>query len=187
MKNLRALLEDTQVTPELDAAVESETRGALALLDTAALYATFSPGQAPSWVETLLLPLAENSEAEGRERPPIGVTVFVSTIGVALEEELARALAQGEGLRSRILTAVGEELAEQSGHFVARLLAEEAKNEACELSDRRPLTTPDQQQSLLETLDAARIPLSFDAGGHLSPRFSRLGYVLWWPPAKKRK
>lgn len=185
MKNLRALLEDPQTTPELETAVQAETQSALTLLDTAALYATYAPGQGPAWVESLLAPSLD--EESGKERTPIAVTLYVSTIGPRLEETLAQALAQGEGLRSRILTAVGEELAEQSGHFVSRLLAEEAKNDACDLSDRRLLPEVDQTQALLEALDAARIPIAYDAGGHLTPRFTRLGYVLWWPPAKKRK
>ena len=178
MRNLRALSENAQATPELEKAVETEIRAVAGLLETAALYATFAPDACPPGLTSV-------RAAEG-ERPPLSLTLFAATVGVGLEEEIARTLSRGEALRSRVLTALGEELADQSAQFVARLVNEEAKDDAFELSDRRPLASMDEQKTLLNTLDAARIPLSFDAGGHLTPRFSRLGYVLWWPPSKKR-
>ncbi len=180
LKNLRALMEGAQATPELEKDMEAESRAALPLLQTAALYATFAPGQGPAWTEPLWTAVPD-------EDAPVALTLFAATIGLGLEGEIGRALERSESFRSRVLAALGEELADQSAHFVARLLAEEAKDDACELSDRRPLNAAEDQQALLETLDASRIPLSFDAGGHLVPRFSRLGYVLWWPPTKKKK
>ncbi|MBK8872170.1 MAG: hypothetical protein IPN19_14320 [Elusimicrobia bacterium] len=84
----------------------------------------------------------------------------MSTIGVPFENELGDALARGEGLRSRLLTAL-EELAEQSALFVERLVAEEARQESCELEERRLFSDP-EWIGRPSRLGADQVGLSFD-------------------------
>jgi hypothetical protein len=180
LRNLKALLDDPQLTPELDKAVESEIQTALNRLDTAALFATVTPAQSPEWMGPLWGPAPD-------EKPPVAQTVFVATIGTGLETELADALTRGEGLRSRILTAIAEELADQAASFIERLVAEEARQESCELEERRPLSGPTDVQSALDLLEASRLSIVYDSAGHLSPRFTRTGTLPWGPPAKKKK
>nr|HNI56236.1 hypothetical protein [Elusimicrobiota bacterium] len=66
MRNLRALSENAQATPELEKAVETEIRSVASSLETAALYATFSPDACPTG-------LASVRPGEG-ERPPLSLT-----------------------------------------------------------------------------------------------------------------
>lgn len=184
LRNLKSLLDETQPTPELEKAVEAEMRAAESRLDTSALFETVTPAQAPVWMGPLWGP-DPNSVPD--QKPPVAQTLFVVTIGTAFETDLSEALSRGEGLRSRILTALGEELADQAAVFVERLVAEEARQESCELEDRRTFSASSDIQSVLDLLDAGRLSISYDAAGHLAPRFTRVGALPWGPPAKKKK
>lgn len=166
LRNLKSLLAGTPITPEIEKAVEAEGLSAGAKLDTAALFDTGGP----------FGPFRENP----------AVTLFVATIGTPLETELAEALARGDGLRSRILTAFGEELADQAAIFVERLVAEEARQDSCELEERQSLSSAEEIQSALSRLDAGRLSIAYDSGGHFTPRFTRVGVLPWGPPAKKK-
>lgn len=180
LRNLKSLLDDAQPTPELEKAVESEIVAASDRLDTAALFETIVPVQAPAWMGPLWGPAPA-------AKPPVAHTLYVATIGAAIERDLAEALSRGEGLRSKILTAIGEELADQAANFVERIVAEEAHHESCEPEDRRPFSTLQDIQPVLERLEAGRLSIVFDEAGHLSPRFTRAGTIPWGPPAKKNK
>lgn len=180
LRGLKALMGGTQVTPELEKAVETEVERARELYSTAAVYNTFNRGEAPAWTESLW----ETKNDAGAK--PVAVTLYAATIGAGLEGELGGALSRGEALRSQILTSLGEESAEQAAGFVYRLLAEEAKEESCELSPRAGAMEAGQQRDILSALEADKVQIQIDSQGHLLPRFTRAGYVLWWPPAKKR-
>ena len=180
LRNLKSLLDGAALTPELEKAVESEIQAVLSRLDTAALFETLTPVQSPPWMGPLWGPAPD-------AKPPVAQTLFVATIGPAIEVELAQALSRGEGLRSKILTAIGEELADQAAHFIERLVAEEARQESCELEDRRSFSTPQDIHPLLDRLEAGRLSIAFDGAGHLSPRFTRVGTMPWGPPAKQKK
>jgi hypothetical protein len=180
LRSLKALTGDTRLTPELEKAVEQEINNAQDLYSTAALYSTYNTEQSPAWAGTLWESKNENGAR------PVALTLFAATVGPALERELASSIDRGENLRSQILTCLGEEAADQASNFIYRLLQEEAKQESCELSDRRAPET-EQQRELLSILEADKIPVVLDDKGHLTPRFSRAGYILWWPPAKQRR
>ena len=165
-------------TPEVDQAVEAESKAAE--VDTSALYVTVPKTGAPSWS-------APYWKASGEDPAPVALTFFVSTIGAPLESTLADALARGESFRSKILTALGEELADQSARFLERLAAEEARLDACEILNRRDFSQPDEVRAVLALLDASRVSVSVDPEGRLAPRFTRVGAIPWGPPSKKRK
>ncbi len=174
-------MENAQPTPELEKAVESEGENAVALYATAAVYETVDRAKSSPWMEPLWTAEPETGAV------PVAVTFFVATIGPGLEEELAAALTRGEGLRSQILTALGEESAEQAANFLTRLVGDEAKEEACELSPRFNVTVPELQRQILLLLGSDKIQIQMDNVGHLSPRFTKIGHLLWWPPSKRRK
>lgn len=182
LKGLKALTPNAQLTPELEKAVEAEIARAQELFATAALFETFGPDALPEWARTLAD--ATRGEKGGK---PVAVTFYAATIGTGLEGELGDALSRGEGLRSQILTSLGEESAEQAANFVCRLVADEAKEESCELSDKAPAEAPELRRNILSVLEAEKVQIQMDNVGHLIPRFTRTGYVLWWPPAKKAK
>ncbi|MBL0058477.1 MAG: hypothetical protein IPP35_05090 [Elusimicrobia bacterium] len=180
LRNLKSLLDNAQITPELEKAAEAEALGSIHRLDTAALYGTWTPAQAPAWMEPLWRP------APGGTKGPVCLTLYTATIGTGFELELAEALSRGEGLRARLLTALGEELADQAAHFIERLVSEEARQDSCELEDRRDFSDPQDIRATLELLDAARLAMSYDAASHLTPRFTRAGALPWGPPSKHR-
>lgn len=176
LKNLKALTGRAQATPELESAVETEIGRASSLYATAALYDTFRPGKTPDSIVSLWRPPA------GAPGAPVALTLYVATIGTPLEEALGGALSRGEALLSQVLTAVGEESAEQAAGFVARLAADEAAKEGCELSDRRDVPEADLRREVLSLLGSDKLGITLDGPGHLSPRFSRVGGLLWYPP-----
>lgn len=180
LRGLRALLQDARPTPELEKAVQDEIEHALPTFETAAVTTTFPRNQIPDWCEPLVR-VDENTPT------PIALTLFAATVGTAIEETLADALSRGEDLRSRVLSSLGEEAAEQAATFVERLMTEEARRDACEISDRHTLPQESMRALLLEHVDAARVMITLDSAGHLSPRFTRLGFILWWPLSKKKK
>jgi hypothetical protein len=179
LKNLKALTGDAHTTPELESAVDSEMRRAGDLYATAALYDTLEPGRTPEALADLW-----QKPADGAAEP-VALTLYAATIGPRLEDALGDALSRGEGLMSRVLTAVGEEAADQAAAFVQKLVAEEAVQDGLELYPRREAAV-DRRGEALALLGADKIGVTLDAAGHLTPRFTRVGGILWYP-AKKRK
>ncbi len=177
LRHLKAL-GGAQETPELDQAVEAEIRAAS--LETAALYATAARAEAPEWSTPYW-------QASAESPAPVALTFFATTIGSFFEIELAAALSRGETFRSQVLTALGEELADQAARFVERLAAEEARLDSCEVMDRLDFSRPEEIGRALDWLEASRAPVSLDPAGRISPRFSRVGAIPWGPPEKKRK
>ena len=180
LRNLKVLLDNPQETPELSSDIEAEAKAAQALLDTAALYTTVVRGSAPGELETFWEPVAGDPA-------PVALTLFSAKIGGGLETELSGALSRGETFRGRVLTALGEELADQAAVFIERLVGEEAQSDACELLSRRLCTEDNPQRAVLTFLDAGRIGIGQDSAGHRFPRFTRVGVIPWGPPSKKRK
>jgi hypothetical protein len=179
LKNLKALAGDTHPTPELEKAVEAELRRAGDLFSTAALYNTYDPGETPEALASLWEPAPEDP------RKPVAITLYAATVGAGMEEELGNALSRGEKLMSQVLTAVGEESAEQAAAFVQRLVSEEAIQESCELTPRRE--APEAlKREVLSFLSAEKVGIAVDGQGHLSPRFTRVGALQWYPPKKKK-
>jgi hypothetical protein len=177
LRHLKAL-GGAQETPELDQAVEAEIRAAS--LETAALYATAARAEAPEWSTPYW-------QASAESPAPVALTFFATTIGSFFEIELAAALSRGETFRSQVLTALGEELADQAARFVERLAAEEARLDSCEVMDRLDFSRPEEIGRALDWLEASRAPVSLDPAGRIAPRFSRVGAIPWGPPEKKRK
>jgi hypothetical protein len=180
LKNLKALTGQARATPELEQAVETEIRRAADLYATAAAYATFEPGKTPAALASFW------EKPVGAPAEPVALTLYVATIGLPLEEELGGALSRGEAFLSQVLTAVGEESADQAAGFVGRLVEEEASREGCELSDRRDAGTPEARREVLALLGGDKLGVAVDAPGRLSPRFTRVGGLLWYPPKKRR-
>lgn len=179
LRGLKTLMGETQTTPELEKAVEAEIQRARELTATAAVYDTLGPEASPAWAG----PLWETVSESGTK--PVAVTFFAATVGPGLEEELGHALTHGEGLRSRVLTSLGEESADQAAQFVCRLVAEEAKGESCPLSGPVTAEEAGRRAEILSALGADKVAIQVDGQGHLSPRFTRVGHILWYPPAKK--
>ncbi|HOW27745.1 MAG TPA: hypothetical protein PK876_04490 [Elusimicrobiota bacterium] len=179
-RGLKALVADAQDTPELEKAIETEIRNAEELYSTAALYETCPRDKSPEWARSLLEATNENGAQ------PVSLTFYAATIGNGLEEELGNCLSRGEGLRSQILTAVGYEAADQSAHFVGRLVTEEAKREGCDTSNQMFSVPDPMARDILNFLDGSKIQIQLDGQDHLLPRFSRIGCLFWWPPTKRR-
>lgn len=179
LRGVRSLLGATSVA-DLDARLEQEIPRAAAFFATAAVYDTFGADHFPDWAQELK---AQKNEAGAL---PVAVTYFAATIGPALEAELAAALTRGDTLLGQILTAVGEDGADQVANFVGRLINDEAKEDACEISPRVE-ASGDLRQTVLQSLGAEKIGVQMDDQGRMTPRFTRVGHILWWPPVKRKK
>lgn len=157
--------------------LDEKMAGFLGRVDSAAIYMTCPADQAPLW---------SLEGGVGVKTQPVAVSFYAATIGLPLEEDLTRALSEGRVDESRLLTAFAQEASEQAAQFVTRLILDESKIDACTLSDRHDAEEPAHQGEILSMLEAQRIQILVDAQGHLTPRFTRTGHLLWWPPVRKR-
>ena len=93
----------------------------------------------------------------------------------------------GESQRSQIVTAVCEESADLCLNFLSRLLTEEAEGDDCEVSDPILVEPGETLAETLMLLEADQEGVTLDTAFHLSPRFTRVALVVWWPAARKKK
>jgi hypothetical protein len=110
-----------------------------------------------------------------------------ATIGTGPEEWLSESLLAGDTQASQIISAFAEESADLSLQFFARLLAEEAEDDGCELSPPIFLSEPDDLNAVFSLLDASQEGISLDSAHHIIPRFTRVALFFWTPIKKKKR
>jgi hypothetical protein len=177
-KILKGLLGTKKLAPEVEESLPLDIQAVSAQLIPAAFYHTWAQGHVPARLDQLLAD-------QGLDKA-VAVTAVVATAGTTVEESISDLLLKGESNKSQVLSAIGEEAADLSFSFIHRLLQEEAKGDDCETTD--PITIKDQEllAEILTLLDAGQEGISLDTAGHLSPRFTRVAAVAWWPVKKKR-
>lgn len=170
---LKATTEVTEVTPQLEEAIQAETLNVVKNASCAAVYDTF---------------FKENFPAELVISPPenwVAVSVYLVTVGDNIEAFKNEAHSRGENILSQIIHSSGLEALEQSAGFIQKLIADEAKEENCELSDRKRVNTPEFYNSLFKILPGDKIGVQLLEAGTLKPLYSS-GGVIYWIPLKKR-
>jgi hypothetical protein len=176
---LKSFLSAKKIPVELEESLPLEIQSVTSQLVPSALYQTWTQGEIPAVLDNVL-------EANGWDKA-ISVSVVVATVGSQLEEKIAELLMKGETNRSQVLAAIGEESADLAFHFIFRLLTDDAKSDDCEVSEPLPLTDKDVLQESLQLLEASQEGVGLDSAGHLSPRFTRVSLVAWWPASKKKR
>ncbi|MFH1369252.1 MAG: hypothetical protein ABII64_09020 [Elusimicrobiota bacterium] len=170
---LKATAEITEITPQLEEAIQRETLNVQKSVSPAAIYETFFKEKYP---EGLLV------------SPPdvwVAGSIYLVTLGEEIELLKDEALSRGENLLSQIIHSAGLEALEQSAGFVQRLMAEESKEENCELSDRKRVNTPEFYKTLFASLPGDKIGVQILENNLLKPLYSS-GGIIYWIQQKKR-
>lgn len=171
---LKATAHLTDVTPQIEEAILRETARLAPLVSTAALYETATK-------EKLPLVLAAT--------PPerwVAASAFLVTIGSAVEDEIRAARQRDETLVAHMLHAIAVEGLDQAANFVGRLIADEAKDQDCEIS-RQQVMPAGAQEALFELVPGDRIGVASAGGDAFAPLYSSGGLVYWLPLKKSRK
>jgi len=176
---LKSIMAVKQLPPEVEAALPAEIEAFLPRMMPTAFYQTWSRDEVPPTLQDAL-------KAAGA-RKIVALSALVATIGDEPEDALSTMLMNGETQRSQIATAVCEESADLCLQFLLRLLSEEAEEDDCEVSEPVPVDSGDMLAETLTVLDADEEGVSIDTAYHLSPRFTRVALVIWWPAARKKR
>ncbi len=178
-KNLKAIMGIKQLPIELEQSLIQECEPFLSHVLPTAFYQTWSQDEIPVTFRPIL-------DAAGLGKA-IAVSAAVATIGSDIEDVISQRLMNGETQRSQVLTAFSEEAAELSLQFLLRLLADDAKSDDCDLAETLPITDPAIMSETLALLEAHQEGVVLDNAQHLTPRFTRIALIAWWPISKKKR
>lgn len=176
---LKSIMGTRQLPSGVEESLPSETQNFLSHISPAAFYQTWSRENIPALFRDALASIERSA--------PVAVSGLVSTIGSEPEEYLTDLLMNGETQKSQIATAFCEESADLSFQFLLKLLANDAKSDDCEISEPVLITDSSLLQKSLELLNASQENITIDTALHLTPRFTRVGLVAWFPISKKKK
>jgi hypothetical protein len=134
------------------------------------------------------------SRATTQKTTPLSLTAratatsfIAATVGSKLEEACATALAKEETAQAYLLTALRDEALHQSIQFIIKLIAEQAKEEECELSALSQAEEASLLPPLAALLGIQRIGLECDENAPALPPYSRLMWTQWTPVAKSSR
>lgn len=176
LRNLKRSLTPNLSEEELEKRIQQEIEKVQLLLFPSATYETYSKMQCP-------LPL--NPLWNQAPNAAISISLIAASIGSQIENEIEKSRNDSEKLRTHILDALAREALEQSIHFVLKLIAEEAKEENCELSVPLPLESTYLEEAL-SFLQASKADIHSGSDGKLSPLYSSVSYCFWQAVAKSK-
>ena len=174
MRLLKSVSRIAEITPEIEDEIHRQSRRMSGIIAPAALYDTLPRDKFPQ---------------ELAVEPPeqwVAASIYLATIGGDSQSEILNTQNSGDQLTGQMLHSIALESLEQSGNFIRRLLEDEAKEEACELSRQKPVNGEASWKKLIELLPGEKIGVSFLGGERFSPMYST-GGIFYWTPLKKRR
>ncbi len=159
---------------EMEKKISLELERVQPLLHPSSVYASFSRAETPEVLKDVW---------KTASRKALSLSVLLSSVGPDLEKELDKAKAENNDLDGAVLEAIGQESLDESLRFVTKLLAEEAKQESCELSPVLP-ADPSLWSALLPLLESHKADISLDDNGRMAPLYTSASYCFWNPLPK---
>lgn len=142
-----------------------------------ALYETLSKKDSPASIANLWTQASQRA---------LSVSLIAATIGPDMEREIESCRAANDDQRCALLECIAREALEQSAAFVGRLLAEEAKDESCEVSPLLP-ADPSTVGEVLNVLESHKAGVLLDGNGRIVPVFTKIAYCFWNPVSRSKK
>jgi hypothetical protein len=176
---LKSLLGVKKLDPSLEESLPLEIQSVTSSLVPMAFYQTWARDEIPPFLQTLLSSYSFDKS--------IAISVVVATAGSQLEERISDCLLKGETTRSQVITAIGEEAADLTYNFISRLLIDDAKGDDCDISEPIFIKDSEALAELFRLLEAQAEGILVDSANHLSPRFTRVAILAWWPLSKKKR
>lgn len=176
LKHLKRKLELETMPDSLEKSVQEKIVQAQNLIIPSSIYNTYSKSETPDSLKSLW-----GYSPTGA----LSLSLILTTVGNLIEKEIEKCNGNSEEHQAAILDSIARESLEQSLHFTTKLLNEEAKLEACELTPLIPI-----EKSILGNaltlLESHKAEISLDANVHLRPIFSSLSFCFWTPTTKNR-
>lgn len=173
LKLLKTTSDIKEITQQLEEAVKQEIQRIQKIIQPAAIFETITYEQMPD--------ILKNPSPERW----LAATLFLTTIGPNLEQDIKDAQRKEEIILSNILHCLSLEALEQSINFIYRIILSEAKEEECELSIFKGITSYEKLQELFNILPGEKIGIKLLENAQLEPLYSS-GGVIFWIPIKKR-
>ncbi|MDR1940732.1 MAG: hypothetical protein LBQ47_00180 [Endomicrobium sp.] len=173
MRVIKKLTNSAELTPEIEEAVQRGCHFYSKALIPAVVCETFAKG---------FLPFIYEKDAPAKW---VAQSVFFVTIGSELEREYKKNEEAFGQHTSKIVSAVAVDALDQAKNFIARLIAQEAQDESCELS-RAADIEPDFYEAAFNAVCAGKIDITLQ-DGKLIPQYSSCGLFYWTPSKKKNK
>jgi hypothetical protein len=165
----------SEMTAQLEEAVMRESERLHSIVAPAAMYETQQRDKLPA------------EFASAGPGSSIAASLYLVTIGSGVEQEIKDAQQREENIVSQILHAIAIEALEQSNNFVLRLLADEAKEDGCELSQQQTISAPDSLTKFFEILPGDKIGVQRSGDAAFQPLYSHAGASFWLPLKKRSK
>jgi hypothetical protein len=116
--------------------------------------------------------------------PGLAYSVILATLGPGFEPVRQQAAAESES-HGALWTILQETALDETVHFVAALIEEEAAKETCVLSPWSPVTDPGALEVVLRRLDSSKIDVRLQ-DGRLDPSASIAVSLSWLVQSKSR-
>jgi len=165
----------TEVTPQLEEAIQRECLRLQPLISPAAVYETQPKEKTPAELSA------------GAPDKWVAASSYIVTIGGEVEGEIREAQVRGEDILSQLLHAVTMEALEQTDNFVQRLIADEAKEDGCDLAGSRGIEGNDAWAAFSQILPGDKIGVQHIEENQFQPMYSAAGIVYWIPVKKKNQ
>lgn len=176
---LKVIMGVKQIPSELEETLPLESENFLRQIVPSAFYTTWAHDDVPASLRPVL-------QSAGLSKA-VAVSALVATIGSEAEDYLTGILMNGETQRSLVVTALSEDAADASLHFLMRLLADDAQSDDCDLAEPILVSEPTLLSEVLSLLEAQQEGVQLDQIQHLTPRFTRIALMAWWPISKKKR
>lgn len=176
---LKTLLDAKQLPKEIEESLPEVASEFVNQLVPVAFYETWTRDEMPEPFKFFL--------DEAGLGKAVSVTAMVATVGTLPEVKLSELLMNGETTRSHVISALSEESADLSLNFLTKLLAEDARQDDCDVGDPIMITEESFLSEVLLTLEAEEEDIHLDPASHLTPRFTRVALAAWVPVTKKKK
>ncbi len=157
-------------SPDLELAIEGLIKTSVQWVRPAAVYTT------------LTRRIAEKTTSISLPKEAVAMSLAAVSIGPALEVE--RQASSLDTQREALLSALLHEALAQAQQFAMRLIAEQAKEEDCEMSPPELVTDEALVSSLASLLGLSRIGIDLGATPPVLPPHSRVCFSFWTPVGK---
>ncbi|HBU68828.1 MAG TPA: hypothetical protein DEE98_00415 [Elusimicrobia bacterium] len=181
LRLLKATSKVSEITPQLEDAVKQEVERLQKEIKPSAVYETVTG-------ESMVSGLSGEIPKES-----VAATLYIVTINTSIGLDIRSASERGENILANVLHCLAIEALEQTINFVQRLVADEAKSEACEISARKNIDSKPVLEKIFKLLPGEKVGVSIaqqndllpSDKGALSPLYSSCG-VMPWVPVKKQ-
>ena len=165
---------DTNQTESVEKNINEEVSRLQKVIVSSSLYSSYSKLETP--------PLLKNFW-QNQSNSTLALSIILTTIGKEIEKEIETAFKVSD-MQGWVVDSIAREALEQSLNFTTKLIAEEAKNEDCELSPPLPIGS-EEIKEVLPLLESEKAQIGLNFQGGITPFFTNASFCFWNLTSKK--